>query len=156
MSQWRNRIIGYGTEKPDQLLANPNNYRIHPKNQQDALSGVLENIGVVQNILVNRRTGFVVDGHLRVSMALSAGQAELPVTYVDLTDEEEAAILATYDPLSAMAAKDDEAFAALKSGMSDAYAQLVEMAGQLDNEGEHPEHKEREIECPECGHKFSV
>ena len=28
---WRNRIIGTGEEAPDQLLANPANWRIHPK-----------------------------------------------------------------------------------------------------------------------------
>jgi hypothetical protein len=30
-SPWRNRIIGHGEEAPDQLLANPRNWRIHPK-----------------------------------------------------------------------------------------------------------------------------
>ena len=38
---WRNRIIGSGEEAPDQLLANPANWRIHPKAQQDALAGAL-------------------------------------------------------------------------------------------------------------------
>ena len=33
---WRNRIVGHGEEAPDQLLANPKNWRIHPKAQQDA------------------------------------------------------------------------------------------------------------------------
>ena len=27
---WRNRIVGTGEEAPDQLLANPANWRIHP------------------------------------------------------------------------------------------------------------------------------
>ena len=36
-STWRNRISGSGEEAPDQLLANPANWRIHPKAQQDAL-----------------------------------------------------------------------------------------------------------------------
>ena len=34
---WRNRITGSGEEAPDQLLANPANWRLHPKAQQDAL-----------------------------------------------------------------------------------------------------------------------
>ncbi len=38
---WRNRITGAGEEAPDQLLANPANWRIHPKAQQDALAGAL-------------------------------------------------------------------------------------------------------------------
>jgi hypothetical protein len=39
---WRNRITGSGEEAPDQLLANPANWRIHPKAQQDALAGALD------------------------------------------------------------------------------------------------------------------
>lgn len=35
---WRNRIAGAGEEAPDQLLANPANWRIHPKAQQDGRS----------------------------------------------------------------------------------------------------------------------
>ena len=52
---WRSRIIGTGEEPPEQLLANPRNYRIHPKAQQDALEGVLSEVGWVQNIIVNQR-----------------------------------------------------------------------------------------------------
>jgi hypothetical protein len=53
---WRSRITGSGTEAPDQLLANPANYRLHPKAQQEALAGVLDQVGWVQNVLVNKRT----------------------------------------------------------------------------------------------------
>ncbi len=105
-NQWHNRIVGHGEEAPDQLLAHPQNWRIHPKHQQDALSGVLREVGLVQSVIVNQRTGHLVDGHLRVSLALRDGQSAIPVVYVDLAEEEEALILATIDPLSAMAATD--------------------------------------------------
>jgi len=36
---WRNRITGSGEEAPDLLLANPGNWRLHPRNQQAALAG---------------------------------------------------------------------------------------------------------------------
>src|SRR5690348_10145058 len=81
--RWRNRIVGHGEEDPEQLLANPNNWRIHPKSQQDALKGVLSEVGWVQDVIVNKRTGFVVDGHARVALAISAGE-RVPVVYVDL------------------------------------------------------------------------
>ncbi len=42
---WRNRIVGTGEEAPDQLLANPGNWRVHPKTQQDALAGTLDEVG---------------------------------------------------------------------------------------------------------------
>ncbi len=50
---WQNRIVGAGEEAPDQLLANPLNYRIHPSAQQEALAGSLDTIGWVQQVVVN-------------------------------------------------------------------------------------------------------
>jgi hypothetical protein len=123
--QWQNRIVGHGEEAADQLLANPRNWRIHPKAQQDALKGVLSQIGWVQDVIVNQRTGFVVDGHARVALAISAGE-KVPVVYVDLSEEEEAAILATIDPLSAMAGRDEAIFADLVGGMDEAFKALVD------------------------------
>jgi DNA modification methylase len=117
---WRNRIVGSGEEAPDQLVANPLNWRTHPGPQRDALRGSLSEIGWVQQVMVNRRTGFVVDGHARVEEAISAGAKTVPVLYVDLSDEEERLILATLDPIGAMAqadsAKLDELLAELNAG----------------------------------------
>jgi hypothetical protein len=106
MAEWRNRIVGYSEEAPDQLLANPKNYRTHPATQADALRGVLDGVGVVQNVLANKRTGYLIDGHLRVMEALKAGRPSIPVTWVDLSEAEEATILATLDPLAALAGTD--------------------------------------------------
>jgi hypothetical protein len=106
--QWRNRIVGHGVERPDQILANPKNFRFHPKFQQDALEGVLASVGLVQDVIINRMTGHLIDGHLRVSLAMKRGITALPVKYVDLSEEEENVILATFDPLSALAATDGE------------------------------------------------
>lgn len=105
---WRNRIVGHGDEDPTQLLANPRNWRVHPKGQQDALTGALDQVGWVQQVVVNTTTGHMVDGHLRVEMALSRGEPAVPVVYVELTPEEEGLVLASLDPIGAMAATDDE------------------------------------------------
>lgn len=113
MAQWDNRIVGYGEEAPDQLLANPRNFRIHPKNQQDAVAGVLEEVGWVQSVIVNKRTGHLIDGHLRVSIALRDEAPSVPVVYVDLSPDEEALILATLDPLAGLAGTDREKLAQL-------------------------------------------
>src|ERR1700730_8835436 len=112
LPKWRNRIVGHGEEDPTQLLANPKNWRIHPKAQQDALAGVLAEVGWVQDVIVNKRTGFVVDGHARVALAISADE-RVPVVYVDLSEQEESLILTTLDPLSAMAAADEDLLAEL-------------------------------------------
>lgn len=110
---WRNRIVGHGTESPDQLLANPKNWRIHPDNQKAALTGVLREIGWVDEVMVNQRTGLVVDGHARVAQALKHHQPTVPVKYVDLDPEEEVAILATFDTITALAGTDKEQLAEL-------------------------------------------
>jgi len=70
--EWSNRIVGEGQESPEQLLANPENYRRHPKEQIEALEGVLDEVGWVQRIIVNKATGHLIDGHARVELAMRA------------------------------------------------------------------------------------
>ncbi len=107
LEPWRSRIVGEEDVAPDQLLANPLNFRVHPKAQQEALSETLDRIGFVQRVVVNRTTGHVVDGHARVELALRRGQPTIPVVYVELTEAEERLALATLDPIGAMAGTDD-------------------------------------------------
>jgi DNA modification methylase len=128
---WRNRIIGHGEEAPDQLLANPRNFRIHPKGQQDALLGVMREVGIVDDVIVNKATGFVVDGHLRVALAISERQPTIPVKYVDLTEQEETLILATFDPISAMAASDKGQLDVLLRDVQSGEAAVQAMLGEL-------------------------
>jgi DNA modification methylase len=110
---WRNRIVGSGTEDPTHLLANPRNWRTHPDAQRQALRGSLDTVGWVQSILVNRVTGHVVDGHARVKEAIGRGEPAVPVLYVELTADEEALVLATLDPIGAMAERDTAKLEAL-------------------------------------------
>jgi hypothetical protein len=107
-SKWQNRIVGEGQEDPSRLLANPLNWRVHTSEQKKAISAVLDKVGWVQRVVVNRTTGHVVDGHLRVAMAISKGEPSVPVLYVEVSPEEEALLLATLDPISAMAGTDKE------------------------------------------------
>ena len=110
---WANRIVSHGEEAPDQLLANPGNWRIHPASQQRALASVLGEVGLVQTVIVNRTTGHLVDGHLRVELAIAAGQPTIPVIYVELSEDEERIVLSSLDPIGAMAAADREKLAEL-------------------------------------------
>ena len=119
MGKIRNRIVGSGEEQLDQIMFNPRNWRIHPLSQQDALKGVLEEVGWVQQVIVNKRTGNLIDGHLRCQLAAREGAKTIPVVYVDVSEDEEALVLATLDPIGAMAATDkqklDELFAGIES-----------------------------------------
>lgn len=108
-SQWRNRIVGRGEQPADQFVANPDNYRIHPTAQQEALAAVLERVGWVDEVIVNRTTGNVVNGHLRIMLALQRGdRTPVPYREVELTPAEEALVLASFDPISALAGTDQQ------------------------------------------------
>ena len=128
---WRNRIVGTGEEAPDQLLANPKNWRIHPAAQQGALASVLDDVGWVGQVLVNRRTGHLVDGHLRVELALSRQEPSVPVTYVDLSESEEALVLASLDPLAGMAVADAGKLRELLEGVTISSDDLAAMLATL-------------------------
>jgi len=106
MGAYKNRIIGSGEESLDNILFNPRNWRIHPLSQQDALKGVLEEVGWVQQVIVNKRTGNLIDGHLRCQLAAREGNKIIPVLYVDIDEAEEELVLATLDPIAGMAATD--------------------------------------------------
>jgi DNA modification methylase len=121
---WATRIVGSGTVRADALIANERNWRSHGAGQQAALSSVLEEIGWVAQVVVNVRSSeawgeqrgrqTLVDGHLRAELALRQGGAtELPVTFVDLEPEEERVVLASLDPIAAMASADREKLAEL-------------------------------------------
>lgn len=116
MSNWRNRIVRQGEKPAIDFLANPLNWRIHPLFQQQAVKGVLDTIGWIQQVVESDKTGVLLDGHLRVELALSEGeQTPVPYIAVDVSPEEEALILATLDPLSALAVTDNNQLKGLLS-----------------------------------------
>ena len=136
-----NRIVGTGSVAADQLLANPANWRGHPQPQQDVLDGILNAVGFVQHVVVNRRSSkawgrergveTLIDGHLRVHLALARGEdTELPVTYVDLEPDEEKAILVSFDPVGVMAFADQEKLDALVADLPDDLRELTAVLRQ--------------------------
>ena len=130
MKNWKSRIIGQGEESPDQLLAHPNNWRIHPKYQQDALEGSLDEIGWIQQVIVNQTTGHVVDGHLRVALALRNEEPKIPVLYVSLTEEEEKKALAILDPITGLAVTDLEKINDLLTDVQTSSAALQQLMAE--------------------------
>ncbi len=114
---WATRITGSGSMRADALIPNERNWRSHGVGQQAALSRVLAEIGWVAGTIVNLRSSdawgeqrgrqTMVDGHLRAELALRQGpETEVPVTFVDLDPDEERVVLASLDPISAMASAD--------------------------------------------------
>ena len=128
---WRNRIVGSGEVAPSELIPNARNWRTHPKRQLDALEGALDEVGWVQQVIVNQVTGRLVDGHARVERAMARREATVPVIYVELSEAEEALVLATLDPLSAMAETNRDALDALLADVSVDDAGLLALLADL-------------------------
>ena len=129
-SRWRDRVVGTGMADPKQLKRHPLNWRLHSDFQADALKGLLNQVGWIhQAAVVNKRTGRIVDGHLRVELAVKNAEPEIPVTYVDLSEEEEALALAALDSITALANPDD---AKLREVLSQAQATDPLLAGFLE------------------------
>jgi hypothetical protein len=121
-------------------------------------------------VIVNRQSGFVVDGHLRVAMAISKEESSVPVSYVELSDAEEDMVLAGLDPLSGLAIADPEALQSLLAVDVDGELSGLFAPDDLGWDEQDPDPNWQPIEpdpnqraeneyvlvCPECGHEFSV
>jgi len=102
----RNRIKELRMIKASVLMPNPKNWRTHPQAQQDALKGILAEVGYADALLARELPDgslMLVDGHLR---AESTPDLEVPVLVLDITESEADKLLLSLDPLSAMAGSD--------------------------------------------------
>lgn len=129
-SSWKNRMVGTGVARAKDLLANPLNARRHPEAQREALTSLLEEVGWVGAVTVNRRSGLLVDGHARVEEA-AARDEEVPVQYVDLDDAEERKVLAALDAIGAMATYDADVLSSLLGQVSTDAAPLAALLSDL-------------------------
>ena len=102
----RNRVKSLRIVPASDLRPNPKNWRTHPKAQADALRGVLSEIGLADACLARELPDgslMLIDGHLR---AETLGDGDVPVLILDVNEAEADKILATLDPLAAMAESD--------------------------------------------------
>jgi hypothetical protein len=128
---WKNRIVGEGVQPASQFLAHPQNWRVHPQGQREAMRGILNEIGWVQRVIVNATTGYLLDGHERVWQALQNGDEDVPYLEVELSEQEERYMLATLDPVAAMAQTDEAALRDLLQGVQTSEVGVAELLGEL-------------------------
>jgi DNA modification methylase len=104
----RDRIRELRRVPARELLPHARNWRRHPAAQRRALEAVLKDVGWADAVLAyETKDGLrLIDGHLR---AETAPDALVPVLVLDVDDREAAKILATHDPLAAMAEADADA-----------------------------------------------
>lgn len=104
--QIRNRIKDLRHVPAAELRPNPKNWRAHPIEQQDALRGLLAEVGFADAVLARELADgslMLIDGHLRVD---TLPTETLPVLVLDVDEAEADKLLATLDPITAMAKAD--------------------------------------------------
>jgi DNA modification methylase len=129
----RDRVKELRRVPASQLKPSPKNWRMHPKEQADALRGLLAEVGFAGAALARELEDGsleLIDGHLR---AETTGDMPIPVLVLDVTEEEAGKLLATYDPIGAMATADAAKLEALLqevSSSNDAVNALLESVAQ--------------------------
>lgn len=101
--KWNRRIIGHDQLAPADIVANPLNIRVHPDRQKDGLEALIDEVGFIRSVTINKRTGVLLDGHLRVKLALEVGQELIDVEYVDLDEDQERLALSLLDYMAGLA-----------------------------------------------------
>jgi len=101
--QWKIRIKRTADVDPRTIAAHPLNHRIHSEYQKRAMTGAFQQLGWTEYLIINEVTGRLLNGHMRVALAIRDKQKTVPVAYVELTPSEEAASLATHDAIGALA-----------------------------------------------------
>lgn len=166
----KDRIKGLERIPARDLLPHPRNWRTHPREQRDALRGILADVGIADALLVRETPdGYqILDGHCR---AEEAPDVEWPCLVVDLSDAEAEKLLVTHDPIGAMAEADAEMLRGLLDGFETDNEALAAMIGALELDagllgpGVAPDGKEydetiaeevKKATCPACGHEFPI
>ena len=102
----RDRIQDFRRVPAHSLLPNPKNWRVHNNRQRNILKGILAEMGYADALLVRELPDGslqLLDGHLR---AETTPNQKVPVLVLDLNDAEADKLLATLDPLAALADTD--------------------------------------------------
>ena len=83
----KDRIVGFERIRAGDLVANPKNWRVHPKHQSDAVKGLLAEIGYADALTVipYGHQYMLLDGHLRAELT---PDVEVPCIILDLNEEE--------------------------------------------------------------------
>jgi ParB-like chromosome segregation protein Spo0J len=151
----RDRIKELRRVQASHLRPHANNWRTHPQTQQDALRGILAELGYADALLARELpdgTLELIDGHLRAEIT---PDVEVPVLILDLDDQEAAKLLALHDPLAALAAADRDALAELLTQIetdNDALRRVLDEMleePELPPDAQSPDGPPPEVDVPE-------
>ncbi len=113
----RDRIKELRRVRAGELHPHPSNFRRHPPAQRGALQAALREVGWADALVARELPGGglqILDGHLRADLD---PEQTVPVLVLDVTEEEGDKILATLDPLAAMAEADNKTLGDLLAGI---------------------------------------
>ena len=130
----RDRIVELVRVPASELLPNPKNWRTHPTAQADALKGVLAEVGIADAVIARRLEDgqlMLLDGHLRTE---TLGDQLVPVLVLDVDEVEGDKILATLDPLAALAETNAANLDALLRNVDTGNEALSQMLADLADE----------------------
>lgn len=138
----RDRIKELRRVPASELRPSPLNWRTHSTQQLDALKGILAEVGYAGAALARELPDGsleLIDGHARAEVT---GTGMVPVLVLDVDEAEAAKILATFDPIGAMAGTDAAKLDALlrdvqtgNQALADMLEGLAEKAGVIPGEG---------------------
>jgi hypothetical protein len=134
----RDRIVEIKEIPGNQIRPNPLNWRVHPPSQVGAMKGILAEIGSVDVLkVVPLPDGAyqLVDGHLRAEIM---GDQPIRCAVLDLTEAESREVLATFDPLGALAERNQEMLDDLLEGLDSDSEALQELLDTLKTEEPPP------------------
>lgn len=132
--QIRDRIRELRRVPASELRPNPRNWRTHPEAQANALRGVLAEVGIADAVIAREcedGTLLLLDGHLRVE---TMGDTVIPVLVLDVDESEGDKILATLDPLAAMAEADAAKLDAILREVDTGSAEVQQLLADLAEE----------------------
>jgi hypothetical protein len=141
------------------VVENPKNRNRHSIEQIDRLAKIVEFNGFRDPLIVSRRSGFLICGHGRLSVARKLGMKEVPVLYQDFASEaEEYQFMTAHNEIARWSELDVHG---LLTDMKDLDLGDISLLG-IENQdalfkpididmGEDEPAKEKSKSCPECG-----
>ena len=129
--QIRDRIRELRRVHARELVPNSKNWRTHPERQQNALRGILAEIGYADALLAREMEDGrlqLIDGHLR---AETTPDQEVPVLILDLDDREADLLLTLLDPLAALAETKQDLLSDLVSRIETENEVLKELMAEM-------------------------
>lgn len=129
--EFKNRVKELRMVKGSELHPHPRNWRKHPEKQLKALRGLLGEVGFAGAELARELedgTLQLIDGHARASMV---GDQEIPVLVLDVDESEADKILATFDPIGAMAETNKENLDVILRGIQTSDEEVAKLLSDL-------------------------